>query len=263
MKLLLIGAGKFGQNYIKTISSNFPNIKLEIANKNNWKQLIENKPDGVIIATQPNYHIDIALFALQQNIPILVEKPLALSLSECNKIKNFQIPILVNHIHLFSEAHQKIKKIIDPKDIWRIDTFISGSNFNHNYSPLFDFGCHEIAIILDLLKEYPQNIQYEMINNYQSNIYMQFNNCYSDSLISVSDPLFNIKERKLEISFNGLELSYDDQKRPKNHIPPLTNVIKVFIDAIGGKEDPRLGLDLSLKIVKILEECQHQLNISA
>src|SRR5580658_1853229 len=84
------GTGKWGQNYIKTLSS-FENVKLIIANRNNWKILIDdNIPDFVIISTPPQSHIEIAIYALEQNIPVIIEKPLSLSYSVALSLKEFK-----------------------------------------------------------------------------------------------------------------------------------------------------------------------------
>ena len=106
LNLLLVGAGKWGMNYVSTLNS-FPNIDLKIATRYNWKRLIDEHPDGVFICTHPSSHIEIANYALSRNIPTMIEKPLALSLNEANSLKGFSAPILVNNIHLFSETFRQ------------------------------------------------------------------------------------------------------------------------------------------------------------
>ncbi len=113
MNILLIGKGAWGKNYIKTIDSFFPKIKLTVADRTNWKQLIDKGPAGVIIATPPDSHIEIAKHALRENILCLIEKPLALSLNEAKELEQYSnVPILIGHIYLFSNWFQKIKNII-------------------------------------------------------------------------------------------------------------------------------------------------------
>jgi predicted dehydrogenase len=257
MKFLLIGQGSWGNNYLKTISSSFPQIKLEIANRNNLKSLIETETfDGVIIATPPDSHIEIAKFALEHTLPCIIEKPLALSLQEANQLKSFKLPILVNHIHLFSDAYQKIKQMINPKDIRQIETLgVCQQNLKHKYPALYDLGVHDLSLVLDLLQEDPQTIEYQKINKH--NIKLTFAQAKTESIFYFAKSTFPQKLRELTIKGDGLEIFYDDQKRPSHHTPPLNNVIQVFIDAINGKEDYRLGLDLSLKIMKVLEMCEN------
>src|ERR1035437_729108 len=103
MNIVMVGNGQWAQRYISTLSR-FPNVNLQIANRDNWKSLIlKTLPEGVIVCTPPQSHIEIATYSLKLGIPTMIEKPLSLSLSEANALKQFCSPILVNHIHLFSQ----------------------------------------------------------------------------------------------------------------------------------------------------------------
>lgn len=260
--LLLIGSGKWGKNYISTLDRDFPNIKLKIANRNNWKQLVDENPDGVIISTPPQSHIEIAEYSLQKNIPTMIEKPLSLSSIEIDKIKIFSAPILVNHIHLFSDAYLRIKEIIDPDKIDHIESAGYGNGPIRNYSSLWDYGPHDISLILDLTNKMPHDIKvwkYNFGHNNMFDILMSFGTFYSSSRVGNAA---NDSSRTLRIDCDGIKIGYDDKKRPQNHNAPLTNVIKVFIDAIHGKNDYRIGLDMSVKVCKILELCEQYLALS-
>lgn len=262
MNLLLIGNGNWGKNYVKTINNFYPNIKLIIANKDNYINLINNKPDGVIIATPPDSHISIAQQALSLDIPVLIEKPIALSIEEVKKIEKYTAPILINYIHLFSQSYQNLKNIVQNSSI----SEISSLGFNHgpirNYSSLWDYGCHDIAMILDLVKEYPQNIKIEQIKNsddtslYSMELY--FKNMVARSLVGNGG---KHAVRKFKINCEGLWHVYDDNNKYPQHALPLTNTIQVFINAINEKHDDRLGLDLSFNVIKILEKCDQLLDI--
>ena len=114
VRLGLIGAGKWGVNYIKTIESIEGIELIKVACKNisstkkaflssyeltdNWKNVVESKEiDAIIIATNPAMHYEIASSCIKNRKPIIVEKPLTLSiedaesllsLAEENKIKS-------------------------------------------------------------------------------------------------------------------------------------------------------------------------------
>ena len=248
--LVLIGAGKFGQTYIKTLAT-FLDVELIVANRQNWQSLIDNKPDGVLIVTDPSSHIEIGHYALQNGIPVMIEKPLSLSLTEAQSLLQFNsVPILVNHIHLFSKDYQNIKNSIDIKDIQHIRTIASSNSPPRSYSRLWDYFPHDAALVIDLAQQYPKTIK---CTGSEPNftITMEFDSFTSITNIGHSEN----RQRLLDINngkfiYNGM-ISTD---------LPLTNALQVFIDAIHGKPDYRLGLDLPMKVMQMLEECQKQLD---
>lgn len=79
--------------------------------------LAEAKPDGVIIATPTTLHVDQGLCCIKHGIPTLVEKPLAVSAAEgerlVNQAEEAGVPILVGHHRrynpLIEKAHSLIK----------------------------------------------------------------------------------------------------------------------------------------------------------
>jgi predicted dehydrogenase len=259
MKLVLVGGnGKWGQKYVSTLLTQFENFEFKIADRNNWKSLIDELPDGVIVCTQPSSHIEIASYSLSKNIPTMIEKPLSLSLMEAEKLKQFTAPILVDHIHLFSDSYQYLKECIQGKPITKISSIGSNKGPIRYYTGLWDYGCHDLSMILDLTNQYPSDIKVNARPTETGclfDIKLQFENFVSESTVGNGgiEPI-----RKFTVNCNGLELEYDDKKRPPYHNPPLKNAIKVFIDVINGKSDSRVGLDLSLNVIKILEYCQNE-----
>lgn len=262
MRLLLVGAGNWGQKYISTLSK-YSNIKLEIANRNNWKQLIDSRPDGVMICTPPSSHIEIAEFALERNIPTMIEKPLSLSLEEAHKLKKYEhIPILVNHIHLFSETYNLLKYKADAID--RIVSLGFNNGPIRDYSSLWDYGPHDISMIMDLMEPMdwlPDQVnatQIETKNGFLFDIKMKFKNIETESLVGNGGvhPV-----RKLKIESGGLQIIYDGKAIQKDRFSPLENALQVFMGAIHGTDDRRLGLDLSFRVLNVLESCDKSLRL--
>lgn len=247
LNIVLVGNGDWGKNYIKTINEFFPEIKLTVANRDNWKLLIDKKPDGVIIATPPQSHIEIATYALNRNIKCLIEKPVALSLSEVKKLEVFEhVPILIGYIHLFSDPYQKIKQIVSGENITNITT--EGSNLAslRDYSTLWDYGPHDLSMILDLTSSEPKNVNITKINN----LYLIDMNFYNNLKTSSEIGKTEEKKRYLSIKFSGMQIIYDAENCNEKYTPPLINMLNVFFSDY---PDNRYGLDLSVKISKILE----------
>jgi Oxidoreductase family, NAD-binding Rossmann fold len=241
MRLLLIGAGNWGKVCIKTL--NKLNIETVVATKENYKELINSKPDGVIISTQPDYHVDIAKIALRLDIPTMIEKPLALSYQKALELKNFDAPILVNNIHLFADEYQNIKN--SEGNIYSVGI---GNGPIKSYSSLYDYGAHDLSMILDKANEMPRSLKCLRIQNKDTDLFsieMDFRLFKSNSLVG------NGAGIKRRIFCIGNEL-YNGQY-VKNS--PLENAIKVFLKLINNEQDEREGVNLSINVMKLLDLC--------
>lgn len=255
---ILVGQGVWGKNYIKTLST-FDDVKLLVANRENWKILVDdNGPDAVIIATPPDSHIEIAAYALEQDIPVIVEKPLALSYDECLVLNEFKSLILINHIHLFSTAFNNVKTSIGSKQITNITSNGFNDTPNRSYSSLLDYGPHDVSMILDILNKMPKSVYAEEIQTNLYKIIMDFGDAKTDSIVGNGKGL---KTRNIDVLADGIHIGYNDNERPFNHTLPLTNLLKEFILVLEGKlPDRRFGLKLPLNVMKILTACQKSLN---
>lgn len=248
-KIVIIGGnGVWGQNYVKTIS-NISNIDLTIANRNNWKKLIDDA-DGVIISTPPNSHIEIAKYILDKSIPVIIEKPISLSYQEAKILKQYNVPIIVNNIHLFSDAYQKIKDMSSKYNIKHIYSEGMNNGPKRDYSSLFDYAPHDLSMILDLLNEYPKKIDINETPTQYGKLYTIDLNFQNISTMSIVGNGAHKKVRHFNVELeNGINIIYDEIEKQNS----LANVINIFINAIRGKYDYRLGVDISLNILKILE----------
>jgi predicted dehydrogenase len=254
MNIVIVGKGRWGQNYINTFTNIFPSVVLTVATRENWKQLIDKKPDGVVVATPPQSHIEIASYALEKDIPTMLEKPVALSLKEAEILKQYTAPILINYVYLFSTQFQNMKKEIVIDNIKDIFSNGYGNTIEQSYSELWDYGPHDIAMILHILQKIPHRVKCTKVSDRSYNINMSFDNFNTTSLIGYSG---GGRVRYMSV-FDGTKHEYSDVRMTAEK-SPLANAIQVFINAINGKDDPRLGLDLSLKVMKILEDCETSL----
>ena len=98
LRIGLIGVGEWGKNYINTLKKNKGVSLKKIACKNlkenrnlvndyevtdNWHNItLSSEIDGIIIATPPKTHFEIASEAIKNGKPVIVEKPLTLNSKE-------------------------------------------------------------------------------------------------------------------------------------------------------------------------------------
>ena len=145
VKICVIGAGKWGFNHIKTlfsldISVGCVDIKLKQLEKiksqfhqincfSSIEESLKENFDGYIIATPALTHAELAKLIISNHKPVLVEKPLCLSVSESKEIKSLIIKhsgkLIVGHLLLFHPAIQKIKYMIDEGMIGEIQYIYS------------------------------------------------------------------------------------------------------------------------------------------
>jgi predicted dehydrogenase len=268
MTVGLIGAGKWGKNYIRTIAEIDSNIKILIGNRLNWYELIQSKMcDAIIIATPPDSHIKIAVAALECNLPVMLEKPLALSYHEALTLQKYDCSrILVNHLQLFSSAYQHMKKEIDPIDIVSISSRGSNNGPTRDYSSLLDYGPHDLSMGMYLTQNYAPDLQLlYKVNTENGSLYhlgLQYSNINHDIVIGNGDIS---RHRMFRVNaYNGI-WEYDDTQEQKlfwNGQPvkietesPLKNATKCFLQSIEGYIDDRFGLNLALSVTKTLDAC--------
>ena len=76
--------------------------------------------DGVVIALPDHLHVDLTIDALQAGIPVLVEKPLAASTTDCDRILAAAPRperLMVGHVLRFDDRLRELRRRIGAGDI--------------------------------------------------------------------------------------------------------------------------------------------------
>ena len=134
------------------------------------KELIDNEPDldGVSICTYNTQHAAPAIYCMEHNIPVLLEKPFTVTLEEaeavCKADKESSAFITVGFQPRFDVNMQQIKKIVDSGvlgKIYYIQTGggrrrgIPGSTFieksTGGIGALGDIGCYSLDMVLNAI----------------------------------------------------------------------------------------------------------------
>lgn len=110
--------------YIKAIGKNV-DVKVYIE----YKEMLEEVDiDMVAIATESGYHSEIAIYCMNKGKHVIVEKPMALStqdadrMIECARINN--VKLCICHQNRFNEPIQKLKNALDGN---RFGKLVSGT----------------------------------------------------------------------------------------------------------------------------------------
>jgi len=163
LKLALIGCGRISGNHIKAVLDNYSDIELVavcdievVRNGNNeickaglkaneylskarekyvlitWpkvyydyrKMLQQEDIDICSICTESGYHAEIALYCLNHNKHVIVEKPMAMSIRDANKMiktaKKNNLKLAVCHQNRFNTTIQKLRQAVNKGRFGRI-----------------------------------------------------------------------------------------------------------------------------------------------
>ncbi len=301
LRLGLIGAGRWGRNYIKTIdaisditltrvgSSNPESVRLVPSNcvvKPNWRDVLDKGyVDGVIIATPPALHVEMAMVALELGLPVLIEKPLTLDLTQATALRNFVHArdgfVMVGHTHLFHPAYRALKQLLSR--CGRVNAVQSEAG---NFGPfrldtpvLWDWGAHDVALCMDLLQADPVGV--EAYHLEERHVPEGLGQVFGLKLLFPGDVCASIrignilpKTRRFSVQMDRATLIYDDLAQEKLVIdppasgagntslhfgrvpiaatPPLTQVVRDFAHAIVSGEKSLQSLDMGVRVVQVL-----------
>jgi len=168
--LLLIGFGKMGNAHRRTIEEStksdlFGIVDPQFANKNNREQGVrcysdlseidfdDSYIDGAIVASSTNSHYEIVKILLLNKIPVLVEKPVTVKITELNELlkisKESSTIMRVGFIELYNPVIGHIEKLINENiNNIKISRLSPPDNMQRGLSDvLYDLAIHDISII--------------------------------------------------------------------------------------------------------------------
>lgn len=140
MRYALIGCGRISTNHIKAAVNNkleivgvcdiLPEKMEELLKKHelnqdetihrytDYKELIEaEKPELVSVATESGSHAEIALYCIEKGVHVIIEKPMAMSIEDADKIialaEEKHVKVSACHQNRFNVAVQELRKALE------------------------------------------------------------------------------------------------------------------------------------------------------
>lgn len=122
--------------------------------------------DAVVVATPVRFHYDLAGKALRAGKHTFIEKPMAASVEECQRLIELaeagNLTLMVGHTFLYSSAVRTIKGIIDSGELGDILLITSRrlnlGLFQSDINVAWDLAPHDISIVLHILGEPPVSV---------------------------------------------------------------------------------------------------------
>jgi UDP-N-acetylglucosamine 3-dehydrogenase len=166
IKIAVIGLGIMGRNHARVLAD-LPGVALVAASDPSpdahrafrgpstvklyadYIQLLEQeKPDAVVIAAPSELHAEIACAAAERGAHLLVEKPIAKTREDAQRIidaaKKHGVKLMVGHIERFNPAIQELKRKVSSNELGRVFQLHA-----RRLSP-FPNRIQDVGVILDL-----------------------------------------------------------------------------------------------------------------
>jgi predicted dehydrogenase len=288
MNTLLVGAGYWGQNFIRILEQKNNNFKLKyildpnIENQDYecYKSLeslnsVIDDIDAAIVCTPTKTHYEIVHFLLSNNVNVLVEKPLTTSVVEAEKLFNLANKknkvLLTDHTFLYNSSIIYINNLVKNNVIGDL-LHISFERTNlgpirTDVSCLWDLATHDISIMNALIDDKVQNITASGFINKNSNVHdiVNISINFESKFVSIfTSWLHPEKSRKIKLVGTNKMIIYDDtnnnepikiyDKKLNNLSEKLNNYGSVFNFSIGDVVSPYL--ELKEPLVEVIKDFQ-------
>lgn len=304
VRLALIGAGRWGRNYIRAIAG-LPGaalVRLASANPESralvppdcvvdadWRAVVAApEVEAVIVATPPATHAGIALAAIAAGKAVLVEKPLTLDLAEAEDIataaRAADVMVWVEHTQLFNPAWNALKAALPT-----IGSLLAVRSEAGNHGPyrkggvpmLWDWGAHDVAMVLDLMGGDPDRISTVWVARgekdggeagdvaltlafgpveAQTRLCNTMDKCrrfavFGEKGTLLLDDLASSKLRRFAPSAAFAWPRGDGETLAVESEMPLTRAIRLFSEAVRRPEPGPSPLGLGVRVVRVLGAC--------
>jgi predicted dehydrogenase len=128
--------------------------------------LDDDEIQGVAIATPVHSHFELARRALKAGKSVLVEKPLATSVGECEQLletaRKMGVALMVGHTFEYNAAVEHVERLIDEGELGDIH-YIYSQRLNlgivrQDVDAMWNLAPHDISIALRWLKQMPVTV---------------------------------------------------------------------------------------------------------
>ncbi len=288
-RLAIVGAGPWAVRYAATVAG-LPDVSLTAVVSQalatgtrpidpafngaaivaDFQDLDPGAVDGAVVAVPPPAMDDICARLIDARLPFLAEKPLTLSARGAADIAEAAgaagVPAMVDLIYLFNPGYQALKARIDASALQEIES--AGGNqgpFRDNVPALWDWGPHDVAMILDLVGAGPVSIRVTDADGDPINHVIRAELAFPGgqrAAFSVGNRMA-AKTRRLVCRTKTGDARFDEAPArrviidgadvPVDPAPPLATVVQAFAACARGGGDPLDTLNLACRVNRVLE----------
>lgn len=188
IRLAVVGTGVFGTTHLRNLNSvagvevvgvaDIDPVRARHAARtygvDRWavdavELMAQVRPDGVVVATPGSAHRDIAVAALESGVHALIEKPVAMTVTDIDAIAaaatSGDALVLPGHVLRFSKGHRQIAKAVQSGVVGSVMSITSRRyRDNHHLTSYPDIDpvlltmIHDIDLALWILHDLPQQV---------------------------------------------------------------------------------------------------------
>jgi predicted dehydrogenase len=180
VRIAVVGAGNWGRNHVRTVAT-LPEATLaavcdiDPARLEHVRRLYPSAratpdldqaleaADAVVVASPAAAHAPAATAAIERGLPVLVEKPFALSGADAEAVARLAdargVPVVAGHLLLFHPAVERLRELIRGGELGQLYYLYSQrvnlGQVRPDENALWSFGPHDISVALNLLPDRP------------------------------------------------------------------------------------------------------------
>ena len=183
LKVGVIGAGAWGRNHVRTLAQ-LPGAELVavcdsaaavrdklgkqypgITITDDPKKLL-GMVEAVVVATPATTHADLARQAIAAGIPVLVEKPFALTVKDAEDVAEraakANVPVMAGHLLEYHPVVERLRELIQSGALGQV-YYLYGQRVNlgqvrPDENALWSFGPHDVSVALFLMGGAPATV---------------------------------------------------------------------------------------------------------
>jgi predicted dehydrogenase len=273
MRLGLIGRGRWGRNIERTLLS-FGDVSVVAIGRG---EPVRRDLDGVIIASPSATHAQLALPYIQAGIVTFIEKPMATSRTDAERIREAaqrgQVAVFVGHIQLYNPAFQALLKLLPGLGAIRYVLCNSANgNPRTDSSVLWDWLPHDLSIGRAILGTDPIYVQaWSLMDTQNIQVAVSRYQYGSPSLVSVMSWLSPVSHRQVTVCAEGGVILFDDRCAKKLSLLdkdgnishptydselPLTNELHAFVELVRSHSTDASHIALGVAIAHEIESAE-------
>ncbi|HUT99103.1 MAG TPA: Gfo/Idh/MocA family oxidoreductase [bacterium] len=184
VRLVMAGVGRWGGNVLKSLvalegcvvektfdpseegRARARELAPQAVHADSFAALLTGSPDGVVIAAPAELHHPLALEALQRNLNVFVEKPLALNVAQGEELvrqaEERGVVLFVGHVLRYHPAMDAIRRAIHDGKIGKVLTaHTRRTNFGRVRSAenvVWSIAPHDIVNLAEIFGEWPDRV---------------------------------------------------------------------------------------------------------